>query len=157
MSSFIQTLSYWLLATRPKTLIAGISPVAIGTVIAFSEGGFHPWAALSALFGCVGIQIGTILANDYFDFMKGADTKDRLGPTRVTQAGLIPPGQVKIGFILAFAMAVLASLYIIYRGGTPILIIGILISFGTLTEIICNSIQYSNLLKKIIITITKLL
>ena len=85
----------WILAARPKTLLAGFCPVAIGSALAWRSDGFHLLAAGTALFGAICIQIGTNFANDYFDHVKGADTADRLGPTRVTQAGLIAPEQVR--------------------------------------------------------------
>ena len=71
------------------------------------------------------IQIGTNLANDYFDFKKGADTAERIGPTRVTQAGLLSPQAVKRSFIFVFAAAIAASFYLVIRGGLPIVIIGV--------------------------------
>jgi len=115
----------WLLAVRPKTLIAGVAPVLIGTAVAARDGAFHLPAALAALGGALLIQIGTNLANDYFDFRRGADGADRLGPTRVTQAGLISPAAVCRACVLAFALATLAGIYLLLRGGLPILMIGV--------------------------------
>lgn len=123
----------WLLAARPKTLFAGIAPVILGTAIAVDAGGFHPVAAFFALLGAVLIQVGTNFANDYFDFTKGTDTADRLGPVRVTQAGMVTPAQMRRATALVFALAFVAGLYLIYRGGWPILLIGVLsILFGVL-------------------------
>ena len=76
----------WILAIRPKTLPAARAPVVIGTGMAFGDGVFHAPSALMALSTALCIQIGTNLTNDYFDFKKGADTSERIGPTRVTQA-----------------------------------------------------------------------
>ena len=115
----------WILAIRPKTLPAAIAPVMIGTAMAFGDGQFNPMAALMALSAALCIQIGTNLANDYFDFKKGADTADRKGPTRVTQAGLIKPQTVWAGAIVFFALAALSSIYLIHRGGVAILIIAV--------------------------------
>ncbi len=121
----------WALAARPKTLWAAISPVIIGTAMAVESEGFHMLSALAALFGAVMIQIGTNYANDYFDYKKGADEKDRLGPTRVTQAGLVSPSAMKMATIIVFALATMAGLYLVWRGGVPILVIGLLsIAFG---------------------------
>lgn len=121
----------WALAARPKTLWAAISPVIIGTAMAVENGGFHMLSALAALFGAVMIQVGTNYANDYFDYKKGADEKDRLGPTRVTQAGLVSPSAMKTATIVVFALATVAGLYLVWRGGIPILVIGLLsIAFG---------------------------
>jgi 1,4-dihydroxy-2-naphthoate octaprenyltransferase len=113
----------WILAIRPQTLPAAIAPVVIGTAMAFGDGLFHGPSALMALSAALCIQIGTNLANDYFDFKKGADTADRKGPTRVTQAGLIKAPivlWVSIGF---FVLAALSSIYLIHRAGVYILII----------------------------------
>src|SRR5690242_8678861 len=98
----------WLLAIRPKTLPAAAAPVLIGTAMAFGDGVAHWPSALAALIGALAIQIGTNLANDYFDFQKGADTKERVGPVRVTQAGLIPPSVVLAAAVASFAVSALA-------------------------------------------------
>jgi len=113
----------WILAIRPKTLPAAIAPVMIGTAMAYGDGLFHGPSALMALSAALCIQIGTNLANDYFDFKKGADTPDRKGPTRVTQAGLIKPQVVFWASMVFFALAALSSIYLIHRAGTCILII----------------------------------
>jgi 1,4-dihydroxy-2-naphthoate octaprenyltransferase len=115
----------WILAIRPKTLPAAIAPVAIGTAMAFGDGLFHAMSALMALSAALFIQIGTNLANDYFDFKKGADTADRQGPLRVTQAGLIKPDVVLKAAIIFFVLAGLSSIYLIHRAGMCILIITI--------------------------------
>ncbi len=123
----------WTLACRPKTLWAAIAPVIIGTAMAWSDRAGHWPSALAALFGSVMIQIGTNFANDYFDFKKGADTHERVGPLRVTQAGLVSPAEMKRAIIVAFGLAALAGVFLIWRGGMPILIIGLLsILFGVL-------------------------
>ena len=118
-----QSFSKWILAIRPKTLPAAIAPVLIGTAMAFGDGLFHAPSAFMALSAALCIQIGTNLANDYFDFKKGADTADRRGPTRVTQAGLIKPRTVLLAAIVFFVLAALSSVYLIHRAGTCILII----------------------------------
>lgn len=120
------SLKNWLLASRPKTLSASVSPVLIGTAMAFGDGIHHFGAALVCLIAAVSIQIGTNIANDYFDFINGADTKDRIGPKRVTQSGLIQPGTVKNGFIFAFTIAGIACLWLMNRGGWPLAVIGII-------------------------------
>jgi len=123
----------WLLAARPKTLPAASAPVLIGTAMAHAGGGIHWLSALAALVGALLIQVGTNFANDYFDFRKGADTPDRLGPLRVTQAGLVSPGTMKRATILVFALAIMIGVYLVWRGGWPIVIIGLLsVLFGVL-------------------------
>ena len=126
-------LRIWIDAARPKTLWAAVAPVIIGSAMAFSDGKFHLLSVFVALMGAILIQIGTNYANDYFDFKKGADSKDRLGPVRATEAGLIKPIVMRNAFIIVFLLAFLVGLYLIYRAGWPIFIIGILsIIFGIL-------------------------
>ena len=115
----------WWLAARPKTLFAAINPVVLGTVLAFTSGALHWGAALAALFGALAIQVGTNLANDYWDWKKGADTAERLGPVRVTSAGLLPPQAVFRATWLSFGIAAILGAYLIARGGWPIAIIGL--------------------------------
>jgi 1,4-dihydroxy-2-naphthoate octaprenyltransferase len=101
-------------------------PVIVGTAVAIGEGVFRLGPALAALLGALLIQIGTNLANDVFDYQKGADTTARLGPLRVTQAGLLSPGQVLAGMWLTFGLAVLIGIYLVVLGGWPIVVIGLL-------------------------------
>lgn len=121
----------WILASRPKTLPAAATPVIVATFVAIGDGVFQFWHAFAALIGAFLIQIGTNFANDYYDFKKGTDTEERLGPTRVTQAGLLSPKEVMLGMWLVFALAVLIGIYILFIGGWPIFILGLLsILFG---------------------------
>ncbi|MFB6102895.1 MAG: 1,4-dihydroxy-2-naphthoate polyprenyltransferase [Haloplanus sp.] len=116
----------WMLAARPQTLPAAAAPVVVGTGLAVGEGVVHPPAALAALIGAALIQIGTNFANDYYDAVKGADTDDREGFTRVTQSGLIPAEAVKRATYLTFAASILVGTTLVYVGGLPILIVGLL-------------------------------
>jgi len=123
----------WITASRPKTLWAAFSPVIIGTAMAYGEGKVHWLAAVLAAVGAILIQIGTNFSNDYYDYFRGADKKERLGPLRVTQAGLVKPETMKRATILVFSLAFASGIYLIYRGGWPVLIIGLLsILFGIL-------------------------
>lgn len=115
----------WVLAMRPATLGAAVVPVAVGAAVAFAAGGLRLWPVLGALLGAILIQIGTNFANDVFDYEKGADTKDRLGPTRAVQAGLISAKAMRAAMIFTFVLAALAGAYLTYVGGWPLLIIGI--------------------------------
>lgn len=126
MSATISAPHAWVLATRPKTLPAAAVPVAVGTAVAAAHDSFALLPALAALLGALLIQVGTNLANDYFDFKKGADDEHRLGPTRVTQAGLISEGAVRAAMLATFALAALVGVYLVGVGGWPILVIGIL-------------------------------
>ncbi len=115
----------WILAARPKTLPAALSPVVVGTALAFADGGFALLPALAAAAGALLLQVLSNFANDYSDFFRGADTPDRLGPVRVTSAGLIAPDALRRGIIAVIALAVLVGLYLVWVGGWPILLIGV--------------------------------
>ncbi|PKO09381.1 MAG: 1,4-dihydroxy-2-naphthoate polyprenyltransferase [Chloroflexi bacterium HGW-Chloroflexi-2] len=116
----------WLLASRPKTLPAAVSPVIIGSAVAFAEHSFRFGPALAAFLGALLLQIGANLANDVFDYEKGADQHDRLGPMRVTQAGLLSPKDVKTGMWVTFALAAICGIYMTLVSGWFILLIGLL-------------------------------
>jgi len=114
----------WILAIRPKTLPAAAGPVLVGTALAFRDQGLAILPALCALGIAFLLQIGVNLANDYFDSIKGIDTQERLGPTRVTQSGLITPTGVKAAMWCALALAMVLGLVLVMRGGWPVLVIG---------------------------------
>lgn len=116
----------WFLAARPRTLGAAAAPVIMGTALAASAGGAHFFSALAALLGALLIQIGANFANDYYDFVKGADTVDRVGPTRATQAGWVTPAGMRNATALVLSSAFLTGLYLVWRGGWPVLLIGVL-------------------------------
>ena len=127
--SLLSQTRLWLLASRPKTLFAALAPVMLGTALAYSLGKGHLASAIAALLGAIGIQVGTNLANDYWDAKKGADTEARLGPIRVTSSGLLSPRSVFIGMLLAFVAAAFAGLYLIYEAGWPVFWIGVISIF----------------------------
>jgi 1,4-dihydroxy-2-naphthoate octaprenyltransferase len=117
----------WLLAARPATLPAAIVPVVVGTAAALHGGApMQVGPFVAALVAALLIQIGTNLANDVFDFRRGADTAERLGPPRVTQTGLLSQTQVLVATYLTFGLAALVGVYLILVGGWPILVIGLL-------------------------------
>lgn len=115
----------WLLAARPQTLPVAVAPVAVGTAVASTLGPVRWGAVAAALIGALAIQIGTNFANDVFDHEKGADTAERLGPTRAVQSGLLSAPAVKIGMIVAFVAAFLAGVYLTTVAGAPIVVIGV--------------------------------
>ncbi|MDE2783708.1 MAG: 1,4-dihydroxy-2-naphthoate polyprenyltransferase [Gemmatimonadota bacterium] len=115
----------WVLATRPRTLTAGAAPVVAGTGFAAADGVFAQLPALAALVGALLIQIATNLANDYYDFRKGSDTGERLGPVRVTQAGILPPDTVFRGMVLTLVLAFLVGVYLVWVAGWPVAVIGL--------------------------------
>lgn len=116
----------WILAARPKTLSAAVVPVLMGSALAADEPTAVSWWVFAcALIGALLIQVATNFINDALDFRKGADTADRLGPTRVTQAGLITPEQVMTAAWICLAGAALCGIPLIYRGGWPMLVVGL--------------------------------
>jgi len=117
-------LKIWIEAARPKTLWASFAPVLIGIAMAYSDGKWDLVIAVLTMFSAVLIQVGTNFANDYFDYFKGADTKERIGPVRATGSGRVKPETMKIAFLITFALSILFGLYLIGRGGWPILVIG---------------------------------
>ncbi len=117
-------LKVWMTAIRPRTLPASVSAVMVGTAAAAADNRFSAAAALAALAGAVLLQIGVNLANDYFDFRKGIDTAERLGPLRVTQSGLMSPRQVRRFMTGVFVASAAVGLYLVAAAGWPILVIG---------------------------------
>lgn len=115
----------WGLAVRLRTLPAAAAGVITGSALAWQDDAFRIDAALACLLTALLLQIGSNLANDVFDFERGTDTPDRLGPVRVTQAGLLTPSQVKIGMLVVFGLAAFLGLYLAWLGGLPIILIGL--------------------------------
>lgn len=119
-------LALWWLALRPKTLLAGVVPVVVGTAIAWEAGFFSAGPATAALLGACLIQIATNLANDFFDHRSGADNADRIGPARATQQGWVSPRQMAVATGISLVLATAIGAYLIAVGGWPIAIIGVL-------------------------------
>ncbi len=115
----------WILAARLKTLPAALSPVILGTALSYSDGFFQPLIFFMTVLAALLIQIGANFANDVYDFEKGTDREDRLGPVRATQSGLISPNQMKSAMWMVFAFAILCGIYLANIGGWPIVIIGL--------------------------------
>ncbi|MEQ8580037.1 MAG: 1,4-dihydroxy-2-naphthoate polyprenyltransferase [Balneola sp.] len=126
-------LKIWVEAARPKTLAAAFVPVLIGATIAY-QGELINWMATTVALLCAFlIQIGTNFANDYFDFVKGADTDERIGFERATAKGLISPKNMLNATIICMALAFIFGLYLVWIGGTVVLIIGLFsLLFGVL-------------------------
>lgn len=119
-------LQAWFLACRPKTLSVSLSPVLVGTAIAWHDSGHLLWLPLlAAALGAGLIQIGTNLFNDVGDFLRGTDTPDRLGPKRATAEGWLSVGRVRAGAWAAFALAFICGIYLVAHGGWPIVAIGL--------------------------------
>lgn len=121
-----------IIASRPKTLIASLSPMCMGTAMALSEHKFSFWVFLLTFLTGLGIQISTNFANDLFDFLKGADTSERKGPIRVTQSGLMSISQVKLATFCIMGATALCGTLLILRGG---MIIGLLVALALLLAV----------------------
>lgn len=126
------SLRAWLLAARPKTLTAAVIPVLLGSALAFGDGQFKTTPALlCALFAC-GMQIAANFINDLFDYLKGTDREDRLGPKRACAEGWITPGAMKVGIGAMLAASCLAGLGLLYavwgqlpHGGWELVVLGV--------------------------------
>ncbi len=119
-------LQIWFLACRPKTLSVSLSPVIVGTAIAWHDNHQILWLPLlAAALGAAFIQIGTNLFNDVGDFLRGTDTPERLGPKRATAEGWLSASKVKAGAWISFALAFLCGIYLVAHGGWPIVAIGL--------------------------------
>jgi 1,4-dihydroxy-2-naphthoate octaprenyltransferase len=119
-------LNSWVLASRPKTLLAAVVPVLVGSALAISVGEFFLPYSLVALLCSILIQIGTNFTNDLYDFLKGADNIKRKGPRRVLASGLISVTEMKIAIVLVFGLAFLLGLYLVFSVGLLILWVGII-------------------------------
>ena len=113
------------MAARPATLPAGIAPVLIGAASAFADNVFALLPFVVVLFSALMIQIGVNYANDLADAQKGADTEARIGPQRAVASGVISEGDMKRGIAVAFGLAALGGIYLIWYAGWPIFVIGI--------------------------------
>ncbi|HEX9727041.1 MAG TPA: 1,4-dihydroxy-2-naphthoate polyprenyltransferase [Gemmatimonadales bacterium] len=115
----------WIAAARPPTLTAVVAPILMGLGLARHDERWLVWPAVATLVAGLLIQIGTNIANDYYDYLKGADTAERLGGVRVTQAGLLSARAVRRGMWVVFGTAVAVGAYLVTVGGWPILAIGL--------------------------------
>jgi 1,4-dihydroxy-2-naphthoate polyprenyltransferase len=115
----------WVMAARPATLPAGVAAVVVGSALAAADRVFRWDAFIVTLFAAIAIQIGVNFANDLADAQKGADTEDRIGPTRAVASGMLTAHQMRRGIIVAFGLAGLAGLYLIWLAGWVILAIGV--------------------------------
>ena len=124
-------MSPWIIASRPKTLTAAISPVILGSSLAYYDGYFNIITFIIIIIAASLIQIGTNFSNDLFDYIKGIDNQDRLGPDRVLQKGLLSKIQIQKAIGIVFILAIFFGFYLAYIGGWPIVFIGLLsIFFG---------------------------
>ncbi len=120
---------HWLEAARPKTLPAAVIPVMVGTALAAAHRSADYVNAAICLTFALLVQIGTNFANDYFDFVQGADTPARVGPRRAVAAGLITPGRMLGATCLVLGVAFAVGLLLVREGGWILLPVGI-VSIG---------------------------
>jgi 1,4-dihydroxy-2-naphthoate octaprenyltransferase len=118
-------LSAWWLAARPKTLLAAVTPVWVGSACAAAAGGFRWAPALAALVGAMLLQVAANFANDVFDYEKGADNAARLGPARAVQAGWITPTDMRRGLALVIGLVLLVGAYLVSVAGPLLLLVGL--------------------------------
>lgn len=121
----VSRVSIWIQAARPKTLWAAVAPVLVGTALAWRDEEFHPLAAIGALLGALALQIAANFANDLYDYEHGADTHGRIGPLRVTQAGLVTPLAMRLALTTALGFAFLVGVFLVVRAGWPIAVVGL--------------------------------
>ena len=114
----------WWSAVRPATLAASVAPVLAGTAVAIHEGGIRPAAGFGALVVALAIQIGVNFANDYSDFVRGADTPKRIGPVRAAASGVVAPEQVRWAAVVAFGVAAAAGLALSLATDWRLLLVG---------------------------------
>jgi 1,4-dihydroxy-2-naphthoate polyprenyltransferase len=114
----------WVQGARPRTLVAAVCPVLVGTAAAAAEGPVVAWRALAALVVALALQVGVNYANDYSDGLRGTDTPGRLGPARLTATGLATPAAVRAAAAVAFAVAAVAGLALAIAVDLRLLLVG---------------------------------
>ena len=99
--------THWILAARPKTLTGAAMPVLIGGALAYyqQQGLVSRWTWAGCLLFALLMQIDANFINDIFDYLKGTDREDRLGPQRACAQGWITPGQMKVGILIVTLLA----------------------------------------------------
>lgn len=120
----VNSLKAWALASRPKTLAAAVAPVAVGSALAFHYESFQLVPALACLFFAMMMQVAANLINDLYDFLKGSDGEDRLGPQRATAQGWITPSAMKKGIFFVVALACLVGSSLILYAGWEMIWVG---------------------------------
>ena len=119
-------LKAWWIAARPPTLTISITPVLVGTAVAWHEGAMIQWfVAGIALCAAVLIQVGTNLYNDVGDYERGADGSDRLGPPRASAMGWLAPADVRRAAAASFGLAMVLGAYLVSVGGWTIFAVGL--------------------------------
>ena len=115
-----------MLAARPKTLTGAAVPVMLGCALAASDGDFHLLPAVLCLLFAFLMQIDANLINDLWDYLKGSDGKDRLGPERACAQGWITPRAMRRGIALTTAAACITGCGLLFYGGWWLIAVGAL-------------------------------
>lgn len=126
------SLKAWFLAARPKTLVASSTPVVVASALAFHDGKFHWPVALICLVFAVLAQVIANFANDYFDFIKGCDNQDRLGPERAVVEGWVTPKTMLYVTLGLCVVNSLVGLMLLFYGGWYLIFVGIAVIFFAL-------------------------
>lgn len=116
----------WLLAARPKTLAGAATPVLLGCALAYSDGWFQTVPALLCFLFAFLMQIDANFINDFFDYLKGSDREDRLGPERACAQGWITPDAMKRGIALTTMSACAIGFFLLFYGGLEMIPVGLL-------------------------------
>lgn len=122
---FLQT---WILAARPRTLFSSISPVLLGCALAYHDGMFKLFPAVLCLLVALPAQIASNFANDYFDYKKGADKEDRLGPERAVASGWVTPKAMLTATFITLGIACLCGLGLLWYAGWELIFVGLAIA-----------------------------
>lgn len=118
-------LKYWILAARPKTLTAALIPVCTATALAFAQGHGRWLPAVVCMLFAALMQIAANFINDLFDFKKGTDREDRLGPERACAQGWITPQAMKRGIGVMLVLACTVGCCLLPYGGWVLVGIGL--------------------------------
>ena len=116
----------WILAARPKTLAAAATPVLIGCSLAYTDGTFQWIPAVLCFLFAFSMQIDANFINDYYDYLKGSDREDRLGPERACAQGWITLSAMKKGMIAITLLSCFWGLLLLRYCGWEMIPVGLL-------------------------------
>ena len=116
----------WILAARPKTLAAAATPVLLGCSLAYTDGHFQWIPALLCFLFAFSMQIDANFINDYYDYLKGSDREDRLGPERACAQGWITLSAMKKGMLFTTLLSCLWGLLLLKYCGIEMIPVGLL-------------------------------
>lgn len=118
------SLKAWFLAARPKTLTAAVVPVVVACAMAYADGSFR-WlpSVICAVFAGL-MQVASNFINDLYDFLKGSDREDRLGPRRATAQKWITPTAMRVGIVCVVTLACVAGCMLVSQAGLWLVVLG---------------------------------